>query len=149
NNGHLYFTEWFSSKIGEMEVLGSGPNAPGHLYGEYATPTGNSNPTGIVLGPDCNPWFTETNAGYVGTVDTAAGHITEFKLPTDDSQPVGITVGPDGNLWIAESAANQLATFAPTGGWSNTRCAGLELPAIAKCQDSDLTLATDAGKCTV
>jgi streptogramin lyase len=61
NDGELYFTKWLSSKIGKMKMVGTTSGPPGSLYGEFVTPTGNSN-TGITHGPDCNIWFTETNA---------------------------------------------------------------------------------------
>jgi streptogramin lyase len=150
NDGKLYFTEWESSNIGRMLITASGGNSPGYVDGQFSTPTGNANPNGIVLGPDCNIWFTETNSGYVGTVDNIGtpGHISEYLLPTSESQPVGIAVGPDGNLWIAESAADQLAVLSPASGWSTIACAGLELPAIAKCQDGAVTLPTDLNQCS-
>ena len=145
NDGELWFSEGLTGKIGRIfiKATGTGSHKPGDFDAEWATPTTNSEPAGITVGPDCNIWFTEMNSGYVGRIDES-GMITEFTLPTPNSQPLGITLGPDGNLWIAESAANQIAKLTlPTG--SPTTCSTLGLPPVAKCQN--VTVSTATGTC--
>jgi streptogramin lyase len=66
---------------------------------EYSIPTSNSNPQGIVAGPDGNLWFTEGDANKIGRI-TPAGVITEFQIRTPNSSPRAIAAGPDGNLWF-------------------------------------------------
>src|SRR5215467_8204965 len=67
----------------------------------FAISTANSQPDGIVAGPDGNLWFTEARGNQIERI-TPDGKITEFALPTANSSPGSITVGPDGNLWFTE-----------------------------------------------
>src|SRR4051812_28445342 len=68
----------------------------------FPAPAVDSNPYGIVAGPDGNLWFTESGANNIGRI-SATGVITEFPIPTADSGPSAIAAGPDGNLWFTES----------------------------------------------
>jgi virginiamycin B lyase len=81
---------------------------------EYALPTANAGPQGIVAGPDGNLWFTEFNANKVGRISTD-GVITEFPIPTLNSGPRGITAGPDGNVWFTEYIGNKIGKITPSG----------------------------------
>ena len=89
--------------------LGIAANGGAVRITEYFPPTSNSEPGGIVLGPDMDVWFTERAAGKIGRVRTAiqgpatpipAFPITEYSLPVN-SYPSAITTGPDGALWFA------------------------------------------------
>ncbi|HUA34533.1 MAG TPA: hypothetical protein VMA09_13065 [Candidatus Binataceae bacterium] len=145
-DGALWYTESLAGKIGHMVVIGSQSQPAGTILGEYATPTSPSNPADLVLGPDCNIWFTEMATGLVGSVDIN-GNVSEYSGLDPASQPLGIALGPDGQLWVAESAANELAQISPTGGFSNSKCSAVVLPAIANCTKQALLLDTDPGKC--
>lgn len=74
----------------------------------------NAAPTGIVLGPDSNFWFTEFNASRVARV-TPTGTITEFTLPAGRG-PLNITVGPDSNLWFTENTGDRIGRLNPAAG---------------------------------
>jgi streptogramin lyase len=80
----------------------------------FPVPTAASQPFGIVVGPDGNLWFTESNLDIVGRI-TPTGVLTEFHTPTAGSQPEGITLGPDGNIWFTESNANKVARITTAG----------------------------------
>ena len=54
----LWFTEETTNKVGRVSVSGS--------MTEFATPTLDSYPAGIVAGPDRAMWFTEYGANAVG-----------------------------------------------------------------------------------
>src|SRR6266536_661072 len=85
------------------------------LSGEYSTPTPNSGPISIVLGPDDNLWFTEHWENKIGRI-TATGTISEFVIPTRKSLPGSITAGPDGNIWFTEKAiTNKIGRITPSG----------------------------------
>jgi streptogramin lyase len=61
----------------------------------------------MVLGPDGNIWFTDsqelTRIGAIGRI-TPAGTVTYFQTGLKlGSAPLGITVGPDRNLWFTEN----------------------------------------------
>ena len=82
---------------------------------EFPTPTANSNPSGLVAGPDGNLWFTEAYADKIGMINPTTHVITEFPIPTADSYPYSIAAGPDGNLWFTESGiSNQIGEINPT-----------------------------------
>jgi virginiamycin B lyase len=59
----------------------------------------------MVLGPDGNLWFTETNVYKIAKV-TPAGAITEYPIPMNNGNvaPRSITKGPDGALWFTSEA---------------------------------------------
>jgi virginiamycin B lyase len=59
----------------------------------------DSNPGGVVKGPDGNLWSTELYTGVIDRV-TAAGQITPFHLKGIKGFPNYITVGPDHALWF-------------------------------------------------
>src|SRR5215467_1126053 len=56
-------------------LLETVPSALALTFNGFPTPTGQSNPTVIVPGPDGNLWFTETSANRIGKI-TPAGVIT-------------------------------------------------------------------------
>jgi streptogramin lyase len=101
---------------------------PVHLQGlikEFSLPSGRpagettSYLQGLVVGPDGNLWFTETDAGKVGRI-TLTGRITEFSVLLPGSQdtfvlPTGLVAGPDGNLWFTETLGNLIGRLTPTG----------------------------------
>jgi streptogramin lyase len=146
-DGNLWYTESLAHKIGRMAIVGTQSQPTGTIIGEYATPTSPSNPATLALGPDCSIWFTEMATSLIGSIDQN-GNVTEYAGLTAPSQPLGIALGPDGNLWVAESAAGQIAQIMPSGGWSNTKCSGITLPAIAKCKpNTGPLLDTDPNKC--
>ncbi len=80
----------------------------------FATPTADSGPTGIAVGPDGNLWFTEYDASKIGEINPATHAVTEFPTPTADSFPRGIAVGPDGNLWFTEAGPSKIGEINPT-----------------------------------
>jgi YD repeat-containing protein len=66
---------------------------------EFALPA-NSEPWGIVGGPDKRMWFTDYATSKIGAI-TEAGTVTEYPLPAE-SEPRGITEGPDGKMWFVD-----------------------------------------------
>ncbi len=66
-----------------------------------STPSYESQPFGITLGPDGNLWFADLL--HVGKI-TRAGAVTEYVLPTEGGWAESITPGPDGNLWFSTTS---------------------------------------------
>ena len=102
---------------------------------EFPIPTANTNPVGIVSGPDGNLWFTESSLtlNSVGRI-SPTGSITSFGLTGALTQPGGITAGPDGNLWftVESSGAGKVpmrpsanASAPPPMSTASTDSAGL------------------------
>jgi hypothetical protein len=80
---------------------------------EFLIPTTNSQPRGIIAGPDGNLWFTEYHADNIGSI-TPSGEITEFAL-SPGSRPYYLTAGPDGNIWFAAFTGNWIGRITPAG----------------------------------
>ena len=88
---------WLAALLLGASTIASGQTV---TITEYATPTLNSQPTGITAGPDGALWFTETDK--IGRI-TTAGVITEYPALTAGGSALhDITVGPDGALWFTE-----------------------------------------------
>jgi streptogramin lyase len=81
---------------------------------EFTIPTANTDPQGIVAGPDGSLWFTEFFGNNIGRI-TSSGVITEFGVPTAGSLPVDIAAGPDGNLWFTEASGNKIGQITTSG----------------------------------
>ena len=79
----------------------------------YEIPTRHTAASGIADGQGGIIWFSETNAGQIGSISTASARIKEYALPAQDSQPIGMVLGPDNRLWFAESSANKIARYTP------------------------------------
>ncbi len=95
------------------------------IFNEFGPPnlTPGSGPTAITKGPDGALWFTETNSGEIGRVDTS-GNVTQFKpvLPAGTTQaavlnpgPAGIATGSDHNLWYTDPGQSQIVQLTPAG----------------------------------
>src|SRR6266567_1792250 len=97
-DGNLWFTEFWSNRIGRMTPAGA--------LTEFPIPTADSGPRGIVSGPDGNVWFVESSFNHTAIARiTTAGDVTEYPLggsPIDQLQPNEIVAGPDGNLWFSQ-----------------------------------------------
>jgi streptogramin lyase len=63
-------------------------------------------PRNLIVGPDGNLWFTDSNFSSTGNRAigriTPSGTITEFELPPDGYPLSDLIVGPDGNLWFSD-----------------------------------------------
>lgn len=104
-DGALWFTESAGSSYNNTGWIGRAALRYGRVtITEYPTPTRDSSPEGIVVGPDGALWFTENDASRIGRVAFRDGRVTmtEYPTPTVNSYPGGITVGPDGALWFTE-----------------------------------------------
>ena len=109
-DGDLWYTEECPSAVVQFDPRNGHTNTyvlPLHPD-VHAQENGDSDPLGIVSGPDGNLWFTESAGNRVGQI-TTAGVVSEFVLPipiwgADQNKlfnnPNGISVGPDGNLWF-------------------------------------------------
>ncbi len=82
----------------------------------FTIPTAVSAPEGIASGPDGGLWFTECQAGKIGTI-TVTGNFTEYVLPYLSACPYKIAAGPDGALWFTEiqNFNHQIGRITPAG----------------------------------
>jgi virginiamycin B lyase len=107
-------------------------------------PLHDSDPIGIVTGPDKALWFTNYSDGAgVGRI-TTSGKITMYAAgPSRD-----IAVGADGALWCTESQANQIGRVTTRGkisGYSKGITSGSEPYSIAPGPDGALWFTEYAG----
>jgi sugar lactone lactonase YvrE len=105
-------------------VAPAGAASAGGTVTELAPiPTPDTSPSGIVLGPDGNYWFTEYAVG-IGRM-TPAGAVTEFTVGiTPGSRPLGIAAGPDGNLWFTEYQSGKVGRITPAGSVTEHQAGG-------------------------
>jgi virginiamycin B lyase len=88
-----------ASRVGRITERGQ--------FTEFNLPTANAQPAGIVLGPDGNFWFTESQLNGNARVAriTPTGTVTEYPITTAQSSAVAIVAGPEGALWFSWSTS--------------------------------------------
>jgi len=115
-DGNLWFTETGISPLDGASSNASaiGRITPGGVITEFPTPTLQSYPGSLVVGPDGNLWFTDGFASAIGRI-TPNGVITEFPTPIPQSAPDSIVVGPDGNLWFTQDNPSAIGRITSKG----------------------------------
>jgi streptogramin lyase len=104
---------------------------------QFPIPTANSQPEGIVRGPDGNLWFADIHA--IGRI-TPSGQVTEFtKGLSSDSEPNFLTVGPDGNIWFTEGSSDKIGRITTAGVIT-------EFPVISPGSDQVFVFGITAGR---
>src|SRR4030095_10482284 len=91
--------------------------APNPQLLEYNIPTSDSEPGGIVAGPDAAVWFVETAVNKIGRI-SIDGVVTEYAVPTAhaiDTDQGFLAVGPDSALWFNEDRVNQIGRITVEG----------------------------------
>ena len=124
-SGNLWFTELSASKIGEF-------NPVTQQFTETPTPSGNSNPYGIV-GPDPatgSIWFTENNSAVsrIGRFTPpltqqvlTTGNMLEYPTPGRvNSTPHLITFDTVGNIWWTEGFDGDIGRLIISQSSNNT-----------------------------
>jgi virginiamycin B lyase len=111
-DGSIFFAQAGANKITQI-VSPGGAAADKVMARDFAVPTADSYPEGILVAPDGMVWFTEQNGHRIGRLDVLAGTITEYPTPTLNSGPVGITIGPDNNIWFTEAYAGKIGMLDP------------------------------------
>jgi streptogramin lyase len=103
-DGNLWFTEFYSRKIGRITPAGSVTEFP--VVG---------NPREITTGPDGDLWFINDSIfSYpaIARMDANGTLLGQLKISGFGGS---ITAGPDGHLWVTERGPNQFARITPTG----------------------------------
>jgi streptogramin lyase len=102
-DGNMWFTEDASahSNIGKFLPSALDGGFPNSIL-EYATPTANSNPAQIAVGPDNKLWFTESTVDKIASITTAGTGGIDYALVSNSIEQGGITAGSDGAMWFAE-----------------------------------------------
>jgi streptogramin lyase len=122
DNGYLYFTERYASRIGcfdpRVKVFDQRTGKDNFKScGEWRTTTGHSDPREITQGRNGNLYFTEYAANRIGCLTPTGADCFETLIPTAESGPFGITVAPDGegtDLWFTEAERDKIGRFSVT-----------------------------------
>ena len=93
-----------------VSILATSPAGANVAVDEFGTPSANSGPEGITMGPDGNLWYTECKLGNVGNLTPSKPPSFEFEYSVGGC-PNTIAAGPDGNLWFTDGSG-------PVGGTS-------------------------------
>jgi streptogramin lyase len=110
---------------------------------EFPLPTQDRLPSGIVLAPDGNLWFSEAAASDFGST-TVAGSMSEFTGLSAPAQ--GIAVGADGNLWMTEPSVAEIARVTPAKSLTEFPVTGASSPAeIVSGPDGNLWFTESGG----
>lgn len=106
---------WYTRSWVSLIALVVATKCHGAYIEEFQIPTVDSQPSGIVSGPDKRLWFTETLNNSIGSIDPwAPSDIRELpSLPHTNSSPTSIVLGPDRNLWFTESEAPRIGMITP------------------------------------
>ena len=85
-------------------------SAAAQFITEFATPTSNSAPQGITVGPDGALWFAE----YFGqTIERSLTNGSIGECPaTPGTSPGSIAFGSDGAFWFTDRATNKIGRVA-------------------------------------
>ena len=81
------------------------------MFEEYAIPTESGGPFALLLDDDGNLWFTESQAGKIGVLDTKTAEIKEFSPKIPLKSPEALFFDTQGNLWIAEHTGPGIVKF--------------------------------------
>src|SRR5579862_687532 len=111
-------------KTPTRQAVAPSPTPPPVIIKEYPTPTSDSGPFGIEVGPDGNLWFRELNGGRTGQQIgriTPSGVFTEFANPAPQDirsaiELTGLVGGPDGNMWFTEALFGTVAEAVENNG---------------------------------
>lgn len=98
---------WFTEDNGIGRLA-----ADGEIH-EMPTPTRDSGPSGIVVGPDGDLWFAESAANKLGRI-TPDGDILEIALPTPLSSPKDLVAVSNGTLWFTEPGSGKIGMMQVT-----------------------------------
>ena len=86
---------------------------------EFGTPSADSGPTDIIIGPGGDMWFVESGALNLGDLTPSSPPVFNYEFPlpgTPGSDDLAaLAFAGDGNLWIADPGGSSLIRTTPTG----------------------------------
>jgi streptogramin lyase/plastocyanin len=101
-NGHVWFTERLTNRIGVLKDDGS--------IHEYQIPTKNGYALGVDIDRKGNIWFAERYGNRIGYIDPQ-GKIVEIELPDKESEPRTIFVDSKNRIWYTARVANEIGYY--------------------------------------
>ncbi len=106
-DGEVWFAERDTGKIGRISANGS--------IREYALPSPDAVPQGIVFAPDGNVYVTEQGSNAIARLNPVTGAAVDIPVPTPDSGTQSGALGPDGAVWFVERGAAKIGRMTLDG----------------------------------
>jgi len=108
-NGDAWFTSPFPNKIGKVD-------GKTMKVTQWSSPTPDSFPRRMEIGPDGMIYYGEFLGGKVGRFDPKTQTFKEFSLPGPDPSPYAVGFDADGNFWYDSHNMDLLGRFDPRTG---------------------------------
>ncbi|MBZ5659586.1 MAG: carboxypeptidase regulatory-like domain-containing protein [Acidobacteriia bacterium] len=103
-NGDAWFTSPFAGKIGKVDGKTS-------QVSRWATPTPDSHPRRMEIGPDGMIYTGEYQAGKIARFDPKTQTFKEFPLPGPDPTPYALGFDANGYLWYDSHNMGEIGRF--------------------------------------
>jgi virginiamycin B lyase len=105
--GAVWFAERGTGMIGVFRSDGS--------LREYALPSPDAVPQGIVFAPHGNVYVTEQGSNAIARVNAVTGEAVDIPVPTPDATVQSGVLGPDGAIWFIERSADKVGRMTLDG----------------------------------
>ena len=118
--GTVWFAERDTGKVGSIR--------PDGTMREYALPSPDAVPQGIVFAPDHDVYISEQGSNAIARLDPDTGAVTDIPVPTPDSNAQSGVLGPDGAIWFVERNADQIGRMTLDGHFTEYPLAAGSFP---------------------
>jgi virginiamycin B lyase len=119
-HGSIWFAERDTGKVGRIRANGS--------MHEYALPSPDAGPQGIVFAPDGNVYVTEQGSNAIARLNPHTGAAVDIPVPTPDSTTQSGALGRDGAIWFIERSAAQVGRMTLDGHFTEYPLAAGSFP---------------------
>ena len=109
-DGSAWYTGYGANVLGRLDV------ATGQIK-EFALPTADSGPHGLIADTRGNIWYTGNRAALIGRLEPTTGRVTEYKMPDPAARdPHTPILDQKGTLWFTVQSGNFVGALDPATG---------------------------------